>query len=64
MSFSSISSIETSPSDMNYQPPKALQAQSKNRAIKPGILSKFEFDSKIPDAEKHDFTKFMPCFIY
>jgi hypothetical protein len=27
--------IETSPSDMNYQPPKALQAQTKNRAIKP-----------------------------
>ena len=47
--------IETSPSDMNYQPPKALQAQSKNRAIKPGILSKFEYDSKILD-----FIKFMP----
>jgi hypothetical protein len=28
-------SIETSPSDMNYQSPKALQAQTKNRAIKP-----------------------------
>jgi hypothetical protein len=40
-------SIETSPSDMNYQPPKALQAQSKNRAIKPAIQNKFEFDSKI-----------------
>ena len=40
--------IETSPSDMNYQPPKALQAQSKNRAIKPAIQNKFEFDSKIP----------------
>jgi hypothetical protein len=52
--------IETSPSDMNYQPPKALQAQSKNRAIKPAIQSKFEFDSKIPDAEKHDFRKFKP----
>ena len=52
--------IETSPSDMNYQPPKALQAQSKNRAIKPAIQSKFEFDSKIPNAEKHDFRKFKP----
>jgi hypothetical protein len=31
---------------MNYQPPKALQAQSKNRAIKPAIQNKFEFDSK------------------
>ena len=40
--------IETSPSDMNYQPPKALQAQTKNRAIKPAIQNKFEFDSKIP----------------
>jgi hypothetical protein len=37
-----------------------LQAQSKNRAIKPGIQSKFEFDSKMPDAEKRDFTKFKP----
>ena len=52
--------IETSPSDMNYQSPKALQAQSKNRAIKPAIQSKFEFDSKIHDAEKHDFRKFKP----
>ena len=50
--------IETSSSDMNYQPPKALQAQSKNRAIKPGIQNKFELNSKIPYAEKHDFTKF------
>ena len=40
--------IETSPCDMNYQPPKALQAQSKNRAIKPAIQNKFEFDSRIP----------------
>ena len=40
--------IETSPSDMNYQPPKALQAQTKNRAIKPAIQNKFEFDSRIP----------------
>jgi DNA-binding beta-propeller fold protein YncE len=40
--------IETSPSDMNYQPPKALQAKSKNRAIKPAIQNKFEFDSEIP----------------
>ena len=40
--------IETSPSDMNYQPPKALQAQTKNRAIKTAIQNKFEFDSKIP----------------
>ena len=47
-------SIETSPSDMNYQPPKALQAQSKNRAIKPAIQNKFEFDSKIPFKCKHD----------
>jgi len=46
--------IETSPSDMNYQPPKALQAQSKNRAIKPAIQNKFEFDSKIPFKCKHD----------
>jgi hypothetical protein len=30
---------------MNYQPPKALQAQSKNRAIKPAIQNTFEFDS-------------------
>jgi DNA-binding beta-propeller fold protein YncE len=45
--------IETNPSDMNYQPPKALQAQSKNRAIKPAIQNKFEFDSKIPFACKH-----------
>jgi DNA-binding beta-propeller fold protein YncE len=45
--------IETSPSDMNYQPPKALQAQTKNRAIKPAIQSKFEFDSKIPFKCKH-----------
>jgi hypothetical protein len=36
--------IETNLSDMKYQPPKALQAQSKYRAIKP---AKFEFDSKI-----------------
>jgi DNA-binding beta-propeller fold protein YncE len=45
--------IETSPSAMNYQPPKALQAQSKNRAIKPAIQNKFEFDSKIPLKCKH-----------
>jgi hypothetical protein len=45
--------IETSPSDMNYQPPKALQAQSKNRVIKPAIENKFEFDSKIPFECKH-----------
>ena len=47
-------SIETSPSDMNYQPPKALPAQNKNRAIKPAIQNKFEFDSKIPFKCKHD----------
>jgi DNA-binding beta-propeller fold protein YncE len=47
-------SIETNPSDMNYQPSKALQAQSKNRAIKPAIQNKFEFDSKIPFKCKHD----------
>ena len=47
-------SIETSPSDMNYQPSKALQAQSKNRAIKPAIQNKFEFDSKKPFKCKHD----------
>jgi hypothetical protein len=35
--------IETSPSDMKYHPPKALQAQSKNRAIKPAIQNKFEW---------------------
>jgi hypothetical protein len=52
--------IETSPSDMNYQPPKALQAQMKNRAITPAIQNKFEFDSKISDAEKHDLIKFKP----
>ena len=46
--------IETSPSDMYYQPPKALQAQSKNRAIKLAIQNKFEFDSKIPFKCKHD----------
>ena len=45
--------IETSPSDMNYQPPKALQAQSKNRVIKPAIQNKFEFDSKMPFECKH-----------
>ena len=45
--------IETSPSDMNYQPPKALQAQTKNRAIKPAIQNKFVFDSKIPLECKH-----------
>ena len=45
--------IETSPSDMNYQPPKALQAQTKNRAIKPAIQNKFEFDSRIPFECKH-----------
>jgi hypothetical protein len=39
---------------MNYQPPKALQAQSKNRAIKPAIQNKFQFDSKIPFKCKHD----------
>ena len=41
--------IETSPSAMNYQPPKALQAQSKNRFL----MNKFEFDSKIPFTCKH-----------
>ena len=46
--------IDTSPSDMNYQPPKALQAQSKNRVIKPAIQNKFEFDSKIPFECKHN----------
>ena len=46
--------IETSSSDMNYQLPKALQAQTKNRAIKPAIQNKFEFDSKIPFECKHD----------
>ena len=46
-------SIETSPSDMNYQPPKALQAQSKNRGINPAIQNKLEFDSKIPFTCKH-----------
>jgi DNA-binding beta-propeller fold protein YncE len=45
--------IETSPSDMNYQPPKGLQAQTKYRAIKPVIENKFEFDSKIPFTCKH-----------
>jgi DNA-binding beta-propeller fold protein YncE len=38
---------------MNYQPPKALQAQTKNRAIKPAIQNKFEFDSRIPFECKH-----------
>jgi hypothetical protein len=38
---------------MNYQPPKALQAQTKNRAIKPAIQNKFVFDSKIPLECKH-----------
>jgi DNA-binding beta-propeller fold protein YncE len=46
--------IETSPSAMNYQPPKALQAQTKNSAIKSAIQNKFEFDSKIPLECKHD----------
>ena len=46
--------IETSPSDMNYQPSKALQAQSKNLAIKPAIQNKFEFDSRIPFECKHE----------
>jgi DNA-binding beta-propeller fold protein YncE len=41
---------------MNYQPPKALQAQTKNRAIKPAIQNKFEFDSKIPFKCKHDVS--------
>ena len=45
--------IETSPSDMNYQPPKALQTQTKNSAIKPAIQNKFQFDSKIPLECKH-----------
>ena len=45
--------IETSLSDMNYQPPKVLQAQSKNRAIKPAIQNKFEFDSKVPFENKY-----------
>jgi hypothetical protein len=39
---------------MNYQPPKALQAQSKHRAIKPAIQNKLEFDSTIPFTCKHD----------
>jgi hypothetical protein len=30
----------------------------KNRAITPAIQNKFEFDSKISDAEKHDLIKF------
>ena len=46
--------IETNQSDMKYQPPKALQAQSRNRAIKNVIQNKFEFDSKIPFKCKHD----------
>ena len=46
--------IETSPCDMNYQLPKALQAQSKYRAIKPAIQNKFEFDSKIPFKCQHE----------
>jgi hypothetical protein len=46
--------IETSQSDMNYQPPKALQAQTKNRAIKPAIQNKFEFDSRKRFKCKHD----------
>jgi hypothetical protein len=46
--------IETSQSDMNYQPPKALQAQTKNRAIKPAIQNKFEFDSRRRFKCKHD----------
>ena len=46
--------IKTSPSDMNYQPPKALEAQTKKCAIKPAIQNKFEFDSKIPLKCKHD----------
>jgi DNA-binding beta-propeller fold protein YncE len=46
--------IETSPCDMNYQPPKALQAQSKNRAIKPAIQNKFELHSKLPFKCKHE----------
>jgi DNA-binding beta-propeller fold protein YncE len=46
--------IETSSSNMNYQPPKALQAQSKHRAIKPAIQNKLEFDSTIPFTCKHD----------
>jgi hypothetical protein len=33
--------IETNPSDMNYKPPKGLQAQSKYRAIKPAIQNKY-----------------------
>jgi hypothetical protein len=45
--------IETNPSDMNYQPQKGLQAQTKYRAIKPAIENKFEFDSKIPFKCKH-----------
>ena len=47
--------IETNPSDFNYQPPKRLQAQSKYRTIKPAIQCKFEFDSKITFTCKHDF---------
>jgi hypothetical protein len=39
---------------MNYQPSKALQAQIKNRAIKPAIQNKFEFDSRIPFECKHE----------
>ena len=45
--------IETSPYDMNYQPPTTLQAQSKNRAIKPAIQNKFELDSKLPFKCEH-----------
>ena len=45
--------LETSPSDMDYQPPKVLQAQTKNSAIKSVIQNKFEFDSKIPFECKH-----------
>ena len=46
--------IETNSSDINYQPPKGLQAQSKYHAIKPAIQNKFEFDSKISFKFKHD----------
>jgi hypothetical protein len=38
---------------MNYQPPTTLQAQSKNRAIKPAIQNKFELDSKLPFKCEH-----------
>jgi hypothetical protein len=54
--------IETSPSDMIYQPPKGLQAQSKCHAIKPAFQNKFEFDSKIPLDCKHVYIEFLQIF--